>query len=323
MIEPLNLENQKIDFADAEIKHKSNQELVHELKSLREAEQTIVNRSIELLREVEERRLYLLLGHSSLYEFCVSELKYSEGSAHRRIAAMRLLKSVPEIQTLAATGKLSLTAMAQAQSYFRRKENAREPVKKEQKLELLKKLEDRSARDCEREILRLDPKAHRPDRIVAKTEELTEIRLTVDNEFMKTLDRLRDLLAKKYPDGSTKDILHHVLKAELNRLEKPITRRKRTLKKRAEKVKTSGKLTTNNKRKSSRKSIPESVRREVFIKHNFECAFTDKATGHKCSAKRYLEIDHIIPVSKGGTNALANLQLMCSAHNKLKSNSDP
>lgn len=321
MIEPLNLENHKIDFADAEIKHKSNQELVHELKSLREAEQTIVNRSIELLREVEERRLYLLLGHSSLYEFCVAELKYSEGSAHRRIAAMRLLKSVPEIQTLAATGRLSLTAMAQAQSYFRRKENAHEPVKKEQKLELLKKLEDRSARDCEREILRLDPKAHRPDRIVAKTEELTEIRLTVDNEFMKTLDRLRDLLAKKYPDGSTKDILHHVLKAELDRLERPIKRRKAALKKRKTKVNAEPK--SKKQLSNNRKSIPESIRREVFIKHNFECAFTDKNTGHKCSAKRYLEIDHIIPVSKGGTNALANLQLMCSAHNKLKSNSDP
>src|SRR5690606_15658708 len=140
-----------------------------------------------------------------LYEFCTKELKYAESSAYRRISAMRLLRAVPEIKESVSSGKLSLTALAQAQSYFRRKENTSSPVKKEQKLELLEKLEHRSARECELEILKLDPKAHRPDRVVQKTEDLTEIRLTVDNEFMKTLDRLRDLLAKKLPDATTKD----------------------------------------------------------------------------------------------------------------------
>lgn len=50
------------------------------------------------------------------------------------------------------------------------------------------------------------------------------------------------------------------------------------------------------------------------------------AIGHgmvKCAACRCddlgaLEIDHILPRARGGTNALANLQLLCSACNRAK-----
>lgn len=318
------------------LKQATNQELIAELKQICEQEKAIVNRSIDILREIEERRIYLKMGYPSLYEFCITELKYSEGSAYRRIAAMRLIKAVPEIREVAAKGKISLTAMAQAQSYFRRKENESAPINKTAKLELLKKLEHRSSRECEREILRLDPKSHRPDRVVAKTEELTEIRLTVDNEFMATLDKLKNLLSNKHPELSTKDIMFHAMKAEVARLEMPI-RRKSIRATRKSKPKDAGlypSATTsqsvslkpkidNTKGTFTRIPLPDSTRRQIFIKNNWECAYKDPLTNHKCRSKRYLEIDHIIPISKGGKNDTENLQLLCAAHNKLKSNYIP
>lgn len=321
------------------LKHASNQELIAELKKLCEQEKSIVNRSIDLLREIEERRIYLQMGYPSLYEFCISELKYSEGSAYRRIAAMRLIKAVPEIKQIAAQGKISLTAMAQAQSYFRRKENELAPINKTAKLELLKKLEHRSSRECEREILKLDPKSHRPDRVVAKTEELTEIRLTVDNEFMATLDKLKNLLSNKYPDLATKDIMLHAMKVEVARLQKPIAKRRiRATRKPDSSSKPPGKQTPNSaacgganisdgsnkiRERVKRVPLPDSTRREIFIKDNWQCAYRDPITGHKCQSKKYLEVDHIIPISRGGKNSRDNLQLLCSAHNKLKSNQVP
>lgn len=350
-----------------DIKQVTNQEIIAELKRLSEQEKLLVNRSIDLLREVEERRIYLKMGYPSLYEFCITELHYSEGASYRRIAAMRLIKAVPEIKEKAEAGKISLTAMAQAQSYFKRKENELTPINKTAKLELLSKLEHRSSRECEREILKLDPKSHRPDRVVAKTEHLTEIRLTVDNDFMAALDKLKDLLSNKHPELSTKDIMLHAMKAEVARLQKPIARRRIHAVKKA--VAPAGEasaiapvsaiaaasdinpksatltianqpaiITVNSnpitadprsakspaaRQKGRRIHLPDSTRREVFIKDNWECAYKDPMTGHKCSSKKYLEIDHIKPISRGGKNETENLQLLCSAHNKLKSNYMP
>ena len=38
----------------------------------------------------------------------------------------------------------------------------------------------------------------------------------------------------------------------------------------------------------------------------------------QCKDAKELELDHIVPVSKGGTNALSNLQLLCQACNREK-----
>jgi len=49
------------------------------------------------------------------------------------------------------------------------------------------------------------------------------------------------------------------------------------------------------------------VRRLVFIRDGRFCA--------KCGATKYLHVDHIIPVSKGGTAELSNLRVLCRDHN--------
>lgn len=43
----------------------------------------------------------------------------------------------------------------------------------------------------------------------------------------------------------------------------------------------------------------------------------------ECRHKKRLEIDHIIPLSKGGTNARTNLQLLCRSCNARKNARDP
>ena len=52
-----------------------------------------------------------------------------------------------------------------------------------------------------------------------------------------------------------------------------------------------------------RKPIPIKLRAEVFRRDNHLCL--------KCGAEDGLSIDHIVPVSKGGQNALDNLQTLC------------
>jgi hypothetical protein len=69
----------------------------------------------------------------------------------------------------------------------------------------------------------------------------------------------------------------------------------------------------NAKRKRTR--IPRGMRHEVFKRDNYTCV--------ECGAKKEdgatLHVDHKIPVSKGGTDELDNLQTLCSDCNLNKS----
>src|SRR5436190_1346751 len=37
-----------------------------------------------------------------------------------------------------------------------------------------------------------------------------------------------------------------------------------------------------------------------------------------CTQTKQLTIDHVVPIARGGSNSMDNLQLLCQRHNKLK-----
>ena len=61
--------------------------------------------------------------------------------------------------------------------------------------------------------------------------------------------------------------------------------------------------------------IPARVRRAVWERDQGRCTFVTHA-GHRCSARRFLEFDHIEPVARGGTATVEGLRLRCRAHNQ-------
>ena len=100
-------------------KNISDDLLLEKTKELVTEERKITLQVLWHLREVENRKLHAARGFSSLFEYCVKELKYSEPSAQRRISSMRLLKEIPEVEEKITDGALSLTVLSQAQSFFR------------------------------------------------------------------------------------------------------------------------------------------------------------------------------------------------------------
>ena len=63
----------------------SDRELVADTKKCVEREREATLAVLERLREIRRRQLHLEIGYSSLHEFCVVELGYSDGAAYRRI----------------------------------------------------------------------------------------------------------------------------------------------------------------------------------------------------------------------------------------------
>jgi hypothetical protein len=82
----------------------SDRDLLSNLHASLASERKLTARVLGILMEVEERRLHLLAGHSSMFGFCTSALGMSEGEAFRRITAARLAKTYPGILELVETG---------------------------------------------------------------------------------------------------------------------------------------------------------------------------------------------------------------------------
>ena len=69
-------------------------------------------------------------------------------------------------------------------------------------------------------------------------------------------------------------------------------------------------------RQPSRHAISKQLRFEVLKRDGFRC----RLCGAVASQNTQLQLDHKIPVSRGGTNDPANLQTLCQACNLGKSN---
>jgi hypothetical protein len=63
--------------------------------------------------------------------------------------------------------------------------------------------------------------------------------------------------------------------------------------------------------KQPRHRIPEKVRIEIWQRDGGKCA--------KCGSREKLEYDHIVPLSKGGSNTARNIELLCEKCNRTKS----
>ncbi len=95
-----------------------DQVLLAHTRSLVLHEQALQLAVLDHLREIHARHLHLRLGFSSLFDYAVRELGYSEGAAWRRIKAMRLCSDTAGTRERLQDGSLTLSAAAQLQNTF-------------------------------------------------------------------------------------------------------------------------------------------------------------------------------------------------------------
>lgn len=136
------------------LKHLTDKILLEDTKKLAQAEREITVKVLHHLKEIDSRKLYSELGYTSLYDYCVRELGYTEASAHRRIASARLIYEIPSIEKKLESGCLNLTNIASLSQFFR-EENIFDTGRKEY---IIKEVEGLSRRECDLKLMQLSDK---------------------------------------------------------------------------------------------------------------------------------------------------------------------
>lgn len=136
------------------------------------------------------------------------------------------------------------------------------------------------------------------------------LHLTVTQAFRDKLAYARDLLGNALPGGEAAEVLERALDAVIEQLEK------RRFGK-GSRTRTARVRSARRANEASERHVPLAVRREVFRRDGGRCMFTGEA-GCRCESRRRLELDHVVPLARGGRSTADNLRLRCRPHNQLE-----
>lgn len=87
----------------------SNDQLLVDLKELVKRDRVLEGDLITHLGEVEARRLYLERSCSSMFDYCVKELRFSESMAYKRIGVARASRKFPAVAESISRGEIHLS----------------------------------------------------------------------------------------------------------------------------------------------------------------------------------------------------------------------
>ena len=168
----------------------------------------------------------------------------------------------------------------------------------------------------------------------------TLIRFTAGDDMVAKLERAKELLSHKYPDGKLEDILGEALELLIDRRdpERKIARKKVRAAKRAEPAtsrrKRAPKETGTNVHavtpvqreeasdrggsavRSPSRYVPAASRDAAWEESRGCCTYVSPE-GRRCTARRLLQVDHVKPFALGGRGEPENVRLYCAAHNAL------
>lgn len=312
----------------------SDEELFATLKNLAREHRRIVVGLLVHLGVVEDRRLHLAYGCSSMFDFCVRKLGFSAGEAFLRLTAARLVKRFPRILHTLAAGRMHLTNVMLLRDLFTEDnvdaliEEASGKSKREVK-KIVARLRPRpdvrssmrqlaispadSAEACSESASAWggpsgSPRGGSPG--VGKRGSATPLsperwhfEFTSTESVRLKLDRLLDLMSHRNPTREYGPAIELGLDLALAMLEKErLAKTDRP---------------QNGKRSAAPDRISAATRREVVARDGAQCTFVG-TDGSRCGSRAFLELDHVQPKALGGTSEASNLEPLCRAHNRYR-----
>ena len=120
---------------------------------------------------------------------------------------------------------------------------------------------------------------------------------------MKTLQEAKELLSHSLPEAGWAEVIAFLAMKQIK------------------KVKGSSEAPSQATQgffaKPKRKYITLATRRAVFQRANNCCEYISANSGKRCENRYQLQVDHRVPLARGGGNDLENLRALCRTHNLL------
>ena len=214
----------------------SDRELLAQTRNLARVERHLQGAIIDHLAEIDARSLFLRRGYSSLFDYAVRELGYSDAAAARRIGAMRLCAEQPRACERLRDGSLSLSAAADLQWAFDRQRRrapavapapagARAPLEppplvldEAGRRQLVDDAAGKSTRQVRQMLADLDPELAPPaDRVRPLGNGRYELKAVIDADTQQGLEQLKGLLSHVDPRMSVGQLVGRLVREALDR----------------------------------------------------------------------------------------------------------
>ena len=124
--------------------------------------------------------------------------------------------------------------------------------------------------------------------------------MTMTAEAYADLKRAKELLGHCIPDGDTVKVIERALRTLVEDLERD--RRAKTSRPQA------------SVRPSKSGHVSAATRRVVFARDGEQCTYVD-SEGRRCECRTRIELDHIQPRARGGSDEASNRRARCRSHN--------
>lgn len=319
----------------------SNNELISRIEKLVRTERKITHLILVHILEIEERKIFAELGYDSMYAYMTRGLGYSEASAYRRVQSARLLKQAPSITEKIESGTLNLSQLTQVQKCIKESQKVGQLITSETTLEILNKLENKNTFETEKVLaLEFDRPIQTHESIKPQQDNSVRLQVTLTQEQFQELEQAKSLLSHICHNGTWSEVIA-TLAQEFNRRKLkgrtvgPVSREKdvnANLKPShapifpnsvAKKNTTQSFAATevgppSNTPTKNRKYISVHTKRLLLNKAQNCCEYQDPLTQQKCHSKYKLQIDHILPWAKGGSDDSKNLRILCQTHNNAR-----
>jgi HNH endonuclease len=301
------------------------QQLHENLLSKVKTERKITLEILALISEAERLKVFRDMGYSTMHSYLTQGLGYSAAAASRRLAASKVYAQHPEISESVKSGELNISQMASAHTAFGQAARDNAPISHNEQKEILESLAQKTSFESEKFLQNKIPSYEKPVPKITPKKDKVVVQMEFSYEEYQEVESL--VAEYSHKAGSTK--LEEVIKYFARKTKQKRENAKAKSHNNSPECPKGDHAIDNSAqekapnvfplRKKIRSHIPLSLQRLVFKRAGYTCQFVSKITDKKCCETKFLEIDHLIPVAKGGGNSFENLRVLCRNHNQLAS----
>jgi hypothetical protein len=297
--------------------HLSETILLAHIKNAAKTEKKATFALLEYLCEVDMRRAFAAENFTSLFDYLVRGLGYSDSQSAERVAAVRLMRQNDQARESIQTGKLTLTSAAQIQRFIQsEKKVAEQPISPNRANELIQICESKSKREVEKILFTEaspETKTTMRERVKFVNETELEVKMTLNVTAQAKLKRVRELIHT----NTMAEVFERALDSLIAEKEKSLGKSKRAESDMAPTPPAEESVHVPQKTYANVRYIPAKFKRIIYERSKGQCEFTS-ATNTRCPSRIHLEVDHVTPIALGGKTEITNLRQLCRNHNQYR-----